>query len=70
MRIKLTLASLLISAFVTPVLAADNYYVVRDKDTKKCSVVKEQPKSTNVIQLGGGDSYKTEAEARDCAVNQ
>ena len=77
MNIKLALAGALIAAFVTPALAEDRYYVVRDNDTKKCSVVKEKPTTNKVTQIGGGDSYKTEADAMavikgatDCAANQ
>ena len=78
MRTKYALAAFLITGFVAPALAADeHYYVVRDNDTKKCSVIKGQPTSKTVTQLGGGDSYKSEADAKtvmdkmtDCAANK
>jgi hypothetical protein len=78
MRIKYALAALLIAGFVAPVLAVDeHYYVVRDNSTKKCSVIKGQPTSKSVTQLGGGDAYNSEADANtvmdkmtDCAANK
>ena len=79
MRMDCALAAFLIAGFVTPALAADeqHYYVVRDNSTKKCSVVKGQPTSHTVTQLGGGDAYNSETDAKtvmdkmtDCAANK
>jgi hypothetical protein len=67
MKLKHALAGLLIAGFVTPCLALDTYYVVRDKSTNKCRVVKEKPTGTDVVVLGAGDTYKTEAEAQEAA---
>ena len=79
MRMDYALAAFLIAGFITPSLAVDeqHYYVVRDNSTKKCSVVKGQPTSHTVTQLGGGDAYNSEIDAKtvmdkmtDCAANK
>src|SRR5579859_296152 len=36
MKLKILTAATMIAAFVTPALAADDYYVVQDATTKKC----------------------------------
>ena len=65
MRMKSALVALFVAGFVTPALAVmrNTTNVVRDNDTKKCSVIKGQPTSHTVTQLGGGDAYKSEADA-------
>jgi hypothetical protein len=60
---KLFAATLLI-AFVTPALAADEFYVVQDVKTKKCTIVDKKPTATTeVTQVGGTTVYKTRTEA-------
>ena len=56
MRTKLAFAALFVVGFAGAALADDHYYVVRDNSTKKCSVIKGQPTSKSVTQLGGGDA--------------
>jgi hypothetical protein len=58
---KLIAATLLI-AFVTPALAADEFYVVQDVKTKKCTVVDKKPTTTETTVVGNG-MYKTRTEA-------
>lgn len=79
MGMKSALAALFIAEVVTSALAVDeqHYYVVRDNSTKKCSVIKGQPTSHSVTQLGGGDAYNSEADAKtvmdkmtDCEANK
>jgi len=61
---KKVLAATLLLAFVTPALAADEFYVVQDVKTKKCTVVDKKPTTTTeVTQVGGTTVYKTRAEA-------
>ena len=61
---KKLLATTLLLAFVTPALAADEFYVVQDVKTKKCTVVDKRPTTTTeVTQVGGTTVYKTRAEA-------
>ncbi|WP_084246581.1 hypothetical protein [Rhodoplanes sp. Z2-YC6860] len=50
------------AAVVTPALAADGYYIVRDPVARRCTVVNQRPTlSTTVIV--GGTVYKTREEA-------
>jgi hypothetical protein len=58
---KLFAAALLI-AFVTPALA-EEFYVVQDVKTKKCTVVTEKPKDTTVVTQVGPVAFKTRTEA-------
>jgi hypothetical protein len=58
---KIILAAVLV-AFVTPALAADEYYVVQDAKTKKCTVVDKKPTTTETVVVGNG-MYKTRTEA-------
>jgi len=59
---KLFAATLLI-AFVTPALAADEFYVVQDVKTKKCTIVSEKPKDTTTVTQIGPVAFKTRQEA-------
>ena len=58
---KLIVAATLV-AFATPVLA-EEFYVVQDVKTKKCTVVTEKPKDTTVVTQIGPVAFKTRAEA-------
>ena len=50
---KAIIGAVLLAAFVTPALAADEYYVVQDVKTKKCTIVSEKPKDTvTITQIG------------------
>jgi hypothetical protein len=62
-----TIAALAISgALIVPALAQDTWYIVQDKTTKRCTVVKERPTTTtSVVVSPAGTIYKTETEARD-----
>jgi hypothetical protein len=62
MKLKFALVGLVIAGFVTPALA-DEYWVVQDAMTKKCTVVKEKPTSTSSIKILGVTVFKTESEA-------
>lgn len=59
---KKILAATLLVAFVTPALA-DEFYVVQDVKTKKCTVVTEKPKDTTTITQIGPVAFKTRQEA-------
>lgn len=59
---KKVLAAAMLAAFVTPVLA-EEFYVVQDVKTKKCTVVTEKPKDTTVVTQVGPVAFKTRAEA-------
>jgi hypothetical protein len=59
---KKLLAATLLIAFVTPALAADEFYVVQDVKTKKCTVVDKKPTTTTVTQVGPV-TFKSRQEA-------
>jgi hypothetical protein len=52
----------MLTAFVTPALA-DEFYVVQDVKTKKCTIVSEKPKDTTVVTQIGPVAFKTRQEA-------
>jgi hypothetical protein len=59
---KALIGAALVVAFVTPALAADEYYVVQDVKTKKCTIVDKKPTTTETTVVGNG-VYKTRTEA-------
>jgi hypothetical protein len=59
---KTLIGAVLIAAFVTPALAADEFYVVQDVKTKKCTIVDKRPTTTETTVVGNG-MYKTRVEA-------
>jgi hypothetical protein len=60
---KKLLAATLLIAFVTPALAADEFYVVQDVKTKKCTIVDQKPTSTTTVTQVGPVAFKTRQEA-------
>lgn len=60
---KKILGAALILAFVTPALAADEFWVVQDVKTKKCTIVDKKPMTTEVTVVGDGKVFKTRTEA-------
>jgi hypothetical protein len=51
-------------AFSAPALAADEFYVVQDVKTKKCTIVDKKPTTTTETTIvGDGKVYKTRTEA-------
>jgi hypothetical protein len=65
--VKTLIATLVAFAIVTPALAADEFYIVRDTTTKKCTVVDKKPTVTTTTIVGDGTVYKSRTEA-DTAV--
>ncbi|WLA78578.1 MULTISPECIES: hypothetical protein [Bradyrhizobium] len=64
MNIKAIVAASLLAAFVTPAFAADEFYVVQDVKTKKCTIVDKKPvDTTTTIVSPSGTVYKTRTEA-------
>lgn len=54
-----------LTALTTPAWAqgvTQEYYVVQDVQTKKCTIVTEKPTTTTVVQVGPG-AFKTRTEA-------
>lgn len=63
MKFRTLAAATLIAAFVTPALA-DQFYVVQDAKTKKCTVVDKRPvDSTTTVVSPSGTVYKSRTEA-------
>ena len=62
MSIKHALCGVALAALVTPALAANEYFVVQDSTTKKCSIVEQKPTMATTT-LVGTTVYKTQAEA-------
>ena len=64
MKIKLVAAAALVASFAAPAFAADEFYVVQDVKTKKCTIVDKKPaESSMAIVSPSGTVYKTRAEA-------
>jgi hypothetical protein len=64
MKIKLVAAAALVASFAAPAFAADEFYVVQDVKTKKCTIVDKKPAETSMtIVSPSGTVYKTRAEA-------
>jgi hypothetical protein len=64
MRMKTLIAASVIAAFVTPAFAADEYYVVQDAKTKRCTIVDKKPvDTTTTVVSPSGTVYKTRTEA-------
>ena len=59
---KAILGALLLTAIVTPALA-DEFYVVQDVKTKKCTIVDKKPTTTTEVTVMGSTVYKTRTEA-------
>lgn len=59
---KALIGAILVTAFVTPALAAEEFYVVQDVKTKKCTIVEKKPTTTETTVVGNG-VYKTRTEA-------
>jgi hypothetical protein len=60
---KKLLAVTILAAFISPAFAADEFYVVQDVKTKKCTIVSEKPKDTTVVTQIGPVAFKTRQEA-------
>lgn len=64
MNVKTIVAAALLAAFVTPAFAADEFYVVQDMKTKKCTIVDQKPvDTTTTVVSPSGTIYKTRSEA-------
>ena len=64
MNAKTIVAAALLAAFVTPAFAADEFYVVQDVKTKKCTIVDQKPVDTSTTVVSpSGTVYKTRSEA-------
>ena len=62
MSMKYALCGVVLAALVTPALAANEFYVVQDTASKKCSIAEQKP-TVATSTLVGTAAYKTQAEA-------
>jgi hypothetical protein len=64
MKLKLIAAAALVASLAGPALAADEFYVVQDTATKKCTIVDKKPTiSTQTVVSPSGTVYKSRSEA-------
>ena len=64
MKLRIIAVTGLVAAFAAPALAADEFYVVQDVKTKKCTIVDKKPVDTSMTVVSpSGTVYKTRAEA-------
>jgi hypothetical protein len=64
MKLRIATAALMIAAFSLPAFAADEFYVVQDVKTKKCTIVDRKPTDTSVTVVSpSGTIYKSRTEA-------
>jgi hypothetical protein len=64
MKLKIVTAALLLAATSLPALAADEFYVVQDVKTKKCTIVDKKPTDTSMTVVSpSGTIYKSRTEA-------
>jgi hypothetical protein len=61
LKLKYLVTGSLLFAFVTPALAATEFYIVRGSD-KKCQVVETKPTSSTTV-IVGNKAYTTRQEA-------
>jgi len=64
MKLKIASAALMLAALSLPAFAADEFYVVQDVKTKKCTIVDKKPTTTTMVQVGPmAFKSRTEAES-------
>ena len=57
-----TFAALAMPAFAQTTTVTEEYYVVQDPGTKRCTIVNQKPTTTNIVQVGPM-AFKTRTEA-------
>ena len=62
MMIKYALCGIVLAALVTPALAANKFYVVRDTTTKECSIVEQKPTVATMKLVGSAHNTQAKAE--------
>lgn len=64
MKLRIASAALIVAALSLPAFAADEFYVVQDVKTKKCTIVDKKPTDTSMTVVSpSGTIYKTRTEA-------
>jgi hypothetical protein len=62
MKMKLITAAALVVAFAMPAFAANEFYLVQDSVTKKCSIVEAKPTISTMSVVGAAHKSQAEAE--------
>ena len=75
MMMKYALCGIALAVFVTPALAANKFYVVRDITTKECSIVEQKPTAAAMKLVGTAHNTQAKAEkaikvAKICDTNK
>lgn len=64
MKLKIVTAALMLAAISLPAFATDEFYVVQDVKTKKCTIVDKKPTDTSMTVVSpSGTIYKSRTEA-------
>jgi hypothetical protein len=64
MKMRLIVAAAVAASLVAPAFAADEFWVVQDSATKKCTIVDKKPTETNMTVVSpSGTVYKSKTEA-------
>jgi uncharacterized protein YdeI (BOF family) len=63
MKMKFIAAAALVAAFAMPAFAANEFYLVQDTATKKCSVVESAPTVDTIKVIGAVHETMEQAEA-------
>jgi hypothetical protein len=63
MKMTFIAATALVAMFTMPAFAANEFYLVQDGASKKCSVVEAKPTVTTTTIVGAVHKTRTEAEA-------
>lgn len=64
MKLRMATAALTLAALSLPAFAADEFYIVQDVKTKKCSIVDKKPTDTSMTVVSpSGTIYKSRTEA-------
>ena len=56
MKIKLVAAAPLVASFAAPAFAANQFYVVQDVKTEKCTVVDKKPRESSMTVVRPADA--------------
>jgi hypothetical protein len=65
MRLTYILIALGVAGLVTPAFA-EEYYIVKEKEGKTCTIVKEKPTTETMVLVNeDGEVYATEFEAQE-----
>ena len=62
MNVKFIAAAALVVAFAMPAFAANEFYLVQDTTSKKCSIVEAKPTVGTMTVVGAVHKTKIEAE--------